>query len=156
MKMLQIMKLNCFVVLLMMFCTFSVSAQEANTTEKVKIREIPVYRDVDVLASYRGGYEVVLNQIEKATKNCKRGMIKAKEAIIVIDVLVTDKGKVAKVEVVKQTTDLCINDIIKTVEATTQWIPGRIDNKPVNSYIQLTVNLNGYADTRTNRTSQMH
>ena len=156
MKMLQIMKLNCFVVLLMMFCTFSVSAQEANTTEKVKIREIPVYRDVDVLASYRGGYEVVLNQIEKATKNCKRGMIKAKEAIIVIDVLVTDKGKVAKVEVVKQTTDLCINDIIKTVEATTQWIPGRIDNKPVNSYIQLTVNLNGYADTKTNRTSQMH
>lgn len=156
MKMLQIMKLNCFVVLLMMFCTFSVSAQEANTTQKVKIREIPVYRDVDVLASYRGGYEVVLNQIEKATKNCKRGMIKAKEAIIVIDVLVTDKGKVAKVEVVKQTTDLCINDIIKTVEATTQWIPGRIDNKPVNSYIQLTVNLNGYADTRTNRTSQMH
>jgi len=125
------------------FVLFSVTlnAQTATPVKKVTIREIPVYRDVDVMATYRGGYAVILKQIEDATKNCKRGSFKGKDTTIIIDVLITDKGKVAKVEFVKADVTLCNDDIQKAIEKATQWIPGRIDNKPVNSYLQLTVNL---------------
>jgi len=125
------------------FVLFSVTmnAQTAIENKKVIVREIPVYRDVDVMATYRGGYAVILKQIEDATKNCKRGSFKGKDTTVVIDVLITDKGKVAKVEFVKADVTLCNDDIQKAIEKGTQWVPGRVDNKPVNSYLQLTVNL---------------
>ncbi|KAA5538253.1 hypothetical protein [Paenimyroides baculatum] len=127
----------------LLFVLFSVTlnAQTAAPEKKVTVREIPVYRDVDVMATYRGGYAVILKQIEDATKNCKRGSFKGKDTTVIIDILITDKGKVAKVEFVKAEVTLCNDDIQKAIEKATQWIPGRIDNKPVNSYLQLTVNL---------------
>lgn len=126
--------------------TFSVSAQEqakeSTKEKKVIVRELPVYRDVDVMATYRGGYDVLLKQIEKATKNCKRGKIKSANSTIVMDVLVTDKGKVARIDFVKNETDLCVNEIRSVLEKATQWVPGKINNKPVNSFLQFTFNLN--------------
>lgn len=130
--------------------SLTVNAQTATENKKVTVREIPVYRDVDVMATYRGGYAVILKQIEDATKNCKRGSFKGKDTTIVIDVLITDKGKVAKVEFVKADVTLCNNDIQKAIEKGTQWVPGRVDNKPVNSYLQLTVNLKNGNDSSNN------
>ena len=142
------MKIKIFYVL---FCTFfTLFAQAQQSIKKDTIfREIPVYRDVDVMATYRGGYTVILKQIEKATKNCKRGSFKGKDSTIIIDVLITDKGKVAKVEFVKADVTLCNDDIQKAIESGTQWVPARIGNKPVNSYLQLTVNLKNNNDTNT-------
>ncbi len=142
------MKTKIFYVL---FCTFfTLFAQAQQSIKKDTIfREIPVYRDVDVMATYRGGYTVILKQIEKATKNCKRGSFKGKDSTVVIDVLITDKGKVAKVEFVKADVTLCNDDIQKAIESGTQWVPARIGNKPVNSYLQLTVNLKNNNDTNT-------
>lgn len=142
------MKLTYLFVLL--FLGIVANAQSNTEGKKVIVRELPVYRDVDVMASYKGGYEVVLKQIEAATKNCKRGSFKGKDATIVIDVLITDKGKVAKVEFVKAEVTLCNDDIQKTIEKTTQWTPARINNKPVNSYLQLTINLKNQHDSRNN------
>lgn len=135
------------------FVLFSVTlnAQTTASEKKVTVREIPVYRDVDVMATYRGGYAVILKQIEDATKNCKRGSFNEKDTTVIIDVLITDKGKVAKVEFVKADVTLCNDDIQKAIEKGTQWVPGRIDNKPVNSYLQLTMNLkNGYDNSNKN------
>lgn len=142
------MKTKIFYVL---FCTFfTLFAQAQQSIKKDTIfRESPVYRDVDVMATYRGGYTVILKQIEKATKNCKRGSFKGKDSTIIIDVLITDKGKVAKVEFVKADVTLCNDDIQKAIESGTQWVPARIGNKPVNSYLQLTVNLKNNNDTNT-------
>lgn len=142
------MKTKIFYVI---FCTFfTLFAQAQQSIKKDTIfREIPVYRDVDVMATYRGGYTVILKQIEKATKNCKRGSFKGKDSTVVIDVLITDKGKVAKVEFVKADVTLCNDDIQKAIESGTQWVPARIGNKPVNSYLQLTVNLKNNNDTNT-------
>jgi len=129
----------------------TMNAQTSAENKKVTVREIPVYRDVDVMATYRGGYTVILKQIEDATKNCKRGSFNGKDTTIIIDVLITDKGKVAKVEFVKADVTLCNDEIQKAVEKGNQWVPGRIDNKPVNSYLQLTVNLkNGYDNSNKN------
>lgn len=125
----------------MLLCVFNVKAQDSINGKRVVYRELPVYRDVDVMATYRGGYEVVLKQIETATKNCKSGKIKGKDAVLIVDVLVTDKGKVAQVDFVKSPVNLCNNDISNTIKNTTQWVPGRINNKPVNSYVTLKINL---------------
>ena len=142
------MKTKIFYVL---FCTFfTLFAQAQQSIKKDTIfREIPVYRDVDVMATYRGGYTVILKQIEKATKNCKRGSFKGKDSTVVIDVLITDKGKVAKVEFVKADVTLCNDDIQKAIESGTQWVPARIGKKPVTWYLQLTVNLKNNNDTNT-------
>ena len=132
------------------FVLFSVTlnAQTSAPEKKVTVREIPVYRDVDVMATYRGGYSVILKQIEDATKNCKRGSFKGKDTTIIIDVLITDKGKVAKVEFVKADVTLCNEAIENAIKNGNQWVPGRIENKPVNSYLQLTVNLSNGRDSR--------
>lgn len=140
------MNKNLLLLIGSLLLTFSVTAQEQakeNAKEKkVIVRELPVYREVDVMASYRGGYDVLLKQIEKATKNCKRGKIKGANSTIVMDVLITDKGKVARIDFVKNETDLCVNEIHSTLEKATQWVPGRINNKPVNSFLQFTFTLN--------------
>lgn len=132
------------------FVLFSITlnAQTTAPEKKVTVREIPVYRDVDVMATYRGGYAVILKQIEDATKNCKRGSFKGKDTTIIIDVLITDKGKVAKVEFVKADVTLCNEAIENAIKNGNQWVPGRIENKPVNSYLQLTVNLSNGKDSR--------
>ncbi len=132
------------------FVLFSITlnAQTSAPEKKVTVREIPVYRDVDVMATYRGGYAVILKQIEDATKNCKRGSFKGKDTTIIIDVLITDKGKVAKVEFVKADVSLCNEAIENAIKNGNQWVPGRIENKPVNSYLQLTVNLSNGRDSR--------
>ena len=120
----------------------STQAEVAEGPKKI-VREIDVYRDVDVLASYRGGYKVVLKQIEQALKNCKMGRFKGKDAnkSVVIDVLISDKGKVVKVDFVEAPVNLCKDEIRSAVEASNQWIPGKINNKPVYSYVTLNVNL---------------
>ena len=122
-------------------CIFNTQAQDSINGKRVIYRELPVYRDVDVMATYRGGYEVVLKKIETATKNCKNGQIKTKDALLVLDVLVTDKGKVAQVDFVNSPVSLCNNDILSAIKSTTQWVPARINNTPVNSYVTLKINL---------------
>ncbi len=134
--------------LLFVLLSVTVNAQTAAPEKKVTVREIPVYRDVDVMATYRGCYAVILKQIEDATKNCKRGSFKGKDTTVIIDVLITDKGKVAKVEFVKADVTLCNDDIKNAIEKGNQWIPARIANKPVNSYLQLTVNLTNNSEKR--------
>lgn len=141
-------KIVCAAVALL-FAVSSKAQAVSETTQAVKeepkkiVREIDVYRDVDVLASYRGGYKVVLNQIEEALKNCKMGRFKGKDEnkMVVIDVIISDKGKVVKVDFVKAPINLCKDEIRSAVEATNQWIPGKINNKPVYSYVTLTVNM---------------
>lgn len=149
------MKTKLLYLIFGFFIAFNGNAQDSLSKKRTIIREIPVYREVDVMASYRGGYEVLLKRIEAATKNCKTGSFKGKEATIVIDVLITDKGKVAKIEFVKSPTSLCNDAIKSTIENATQWIPGRIDNKPVNSYLQLTVNLSNAHNSNSNAINRL-
>ncbi|WLD23046.1 hypothetical protein NU10_10030 [Flavobacterium dauae] len=149
------MKTKLLYLIFGLFVAFNTNAQDSLSNKRTIIREIPVYRDVDVMATYRGGYEVILKQIETATKNCRRGSFKGKDAVIVIDVLITDKGKIAKIEFVKSPTDLCNDAIKSTIENATQWIPGRINNKPVNSYLQLTVNLKNTRNSNSNAINRL-
>lgn len=135
------MKFKITYLVLAFFFTLMGNAQTEAKTPRVVTREIDVYRDVDVLASYRGGYDVILKKIESATKHCKRGKFKGKEATVIIDILISDKGKVVKVDFAKAGTDLCNDDIKKAIESSDQWVPGKIDGKPVYSYVTLTVNL---------------
>lgn len=115
---------------------------EANT-EVTQALEEPVYREVDVLASYRGGYAALLKKVETATKNCKSGKQKSKNknAQVVAEVLVSKKGEVLDVTIIKSEADFCDRDIVKSLKKSDQWIPARINNKPVNSYIQIKINL---------------
>lgn len=124
-----------------MLLSINMVAQEKVREQKVVTRELPVYRDVDVLASYRGGYDVLVAQIKRATKHCRRGKSKKIKSKIIVDILITDKGKVARVDFVVNETNLCVNEILATIEKSAQWIPGRIEDRPVNSFLQLTINL---------------
>lgn len=145
-KYIELMKTKLFYVLFCTFFTLFAHAQQSIKNDTV-YREIPVYRDVDVMAKYRGGYQVLLKQIEDGTRKCKRGSMKGKDATLLIDVLVTDKGKVAKVDFVKADVSICNDAIKQIVEQSNQWIPAKIGNKPVNSYLQLTINLNNGHDS---------
>jgi len=150
------MKMKLILFLCVLF-SVGMSAQETEGNKKVTYREIPVYRDVDVMASYIGGYQSILKQIEIATKNCSKGKLRGKDTTLIIDVLITDKGKVAKVDFVKAEVSLCNEDIRKTIENSNMWKPGLIDNKPVNSYLQLKVNLkNDFDGSNSNSVRSMN
>lgn len=112
-------------------------------SEITQTLEEPVYRDVDVLASYRGGYEVLLKRIETATKNCKSGKMKSKNknAQVVAEVLISKTGEVSDAVIIKSEADFCDRDIVMSLKTSHQWVPARINNKPVNSYLQIRINL---------------
>jgi len=126
-------------------------SQVSELTEMVETEEEPVYRNVEFMARYRGGYEVLLKQVEAATKNCKKGKIKSKNknAEIVAEVLVDKTGKAVEVHIIKADVDLCKKEIISSLKAAKQWIPARIGNRTVNSYLQIRINLqNSYRNDR--------
>lgn len=123
--------------------TNSETIQEVKT-EKLETNGEPIYREVEVMASYRGGYDVLLKNIEAATKNCKKGKMKAKRKTreLVAEVLVSKTGEALEAKIIKAEVALCNNEIISALRKSTQWIPARINNKPVNSFVQIKVTLN--------------
>jgi len=120
--------------------TNSETIQEVKT-EKLETNGEPIYREVEVMASYRRGYDVLLKNIEAATKNCKRGKTKRKTGEVVAEVLVSKIGEALEAKIIKSDADFCDRDIVLTLKRSHQWIPARINNKPVNSYVQITINL---------------
>ncbi len=149
------MKTNFFYLLLIGLLAISAQAQSENA-EQSEFTETIVYREVDVMAKYHGGYNVLLKKIEAATKICKRGKFKGKQASVIIEVLVTDKGKVAKVDFVNEDFSLCKDVIRETIEKSNQWVPAIKNNKPVNSYIQFKINLhNGYNNKNGNAVTRL-
>lgn len=135
------MKLKSTLLMMFMFIGVVANAQvaaEINTNVKA---EETIYRDVEVMASYRGGYNAFLKQIEAATKNCKKGKLKNKDAEMTVEFVVGKDGKVSDVKVLKQGSDLCENDVKNAIYKSNQWIPARNNNKPVSSYVQFTINL---------------
>ena len=54
------MKTKIAYLLFVLLLSLTVNAQTAAPEKKITVREIPVYRDVDVMATYRGGYTVIL------------------------------------------------------------------------------------------------
>src|SRR5690606_9861787 len=137
------MNLKILLFIMVLTVGFSVNAQvsERTVTNETVLIEEPVYRTVEVMARYRGGYEVLLKQVETATKNCKKGALKSKNknAEVIAEVLVDKTGKVMDVQIIKADSDLCRNDIINALKKSTQWIPARIGGKTVNSYIQIRI-----------------
>lgn len=140
------MKLKSTLLMMFMFIGVVANAQvAAETSSNVKAEET-IYRDVEVIASYRGGYDVFLKQVETATKNCKKGKLKKKDAEMLVEFVVGKDGKVSDFKVLKQDSDLCENDVKNAVYKSNQWIPARNNNKPVSSYVQFRIGLlNGAA-----------
>lgn len=126
-------------------CLFGLMANAQQTSKKTTTiqKQETVYRNVEVIASYRGGYDALLKKIETATKNCRRGKMKSKNthAVVVAEVLVDARGMVADAQIIKEDVNFCNDEIIATIMKNQQWIPARIGNKPVSSYVQLTINL---------------
>ena len=138
-----------YLLLAFLFVNIMNAQTSSETIQEVKIEKLetngePIYREVEVMASYRGGYDVLLKNIEAATKNCKKGRYNKKNPLVIAEVLIGKEGKVLDVKIVKAEVILCNNEIINALRKTTQWIPARINNKPVNSYIQIIINLNNY------------
>lgn len=143
------MKLKTTYLLLAFLFMNEMNAQTSSETiQEVKIKKLetngePIYREVEVMASYRGGYDVLLKSIEAATKNCKKGKMKTKRKTgeVIAEVLVSKTGEVLEAKIIKSDADFCDRDIMLTLKRSHQWIPARINNKPVNSYVQITINL---------------
>ena len=136
-----------YLLLAFLFVNIMNAQTNSETIQEVKIEKLetngePIYREVEVMASYRGGYDVLLKSIEAATKNCKKGKINKKNPLVISEILVDKEGKVLDVKIVKAEVVLCNNEIINALRRTTQWIPARINNKPVNSFVQIKVTLN--------------
>lgn len=139
------MNLKILLFIMVLTVGFSVNAQvsERSVTNETVLIEEPVYRTVEVMAKYRGGYKVLLKQVETATKNCKNGALKSKNknAEVIAEVLVNRTGKVMDVQIIKADSELCKKEIISALKDAKQWIPARIGGKTVNSYIQIRINL---------------
>jgi len=144
---------------LALFIGLNIHAQTTEKQQKIRYVVEDVYRDVDVLARYHGGYEVVLKKVEEATKTCKKRKLKGKRknAVVVVELLINRKGEVKEVNIVRADADFCNDAIVNALKETKHWIPALINNKPVNSYLELTINLrNSYSNEKINASSALH
>ncbi|HLW63565.1 MAG TPA: hypothetical protein VKY33_09220 [Flavobacterium sp.] len=143
------MKLKRLLFVIALSTGFMANAQVSEeASQQLKLEETtqenePVYRNVEVMARYRGGYEVLLKEIETATKNCKKGKLKkrVKRAEVVAEILVSKIGEVTEVYIIKAEADLCKSEIINALKNTKQWAPARISGRTVNSYLRIRINL---------------
>jgi len=102
----------------------------------------PIYKKVDVLAKYRGGYEVLRQELQEAVKICKRGRYKRKvDSEVIAEVLVDSKGRVTEVYIIRAATDLCKEEIINALKSSKKWIPAQINGKTVSSFVRVSINL---------------
>lgn len=102
----------------------------------------PIYKKVDVLAKYRGGYEVLRQELQEAVKICKRGRYKRKvDSEVIAEVLVDSKGMVTEVYIIRAATDLCKEEIINALKSSKKWIPAQINGKTVSSFVRVSINL---------------
>ncbi len=102
----------------------------------------PIYKKVDVLAKYRGGYEVLRQELQEAVKICKRGRYKRKvDSEVIAEVLVDSKGWVTEVYIIRAATDLCKEEIINALKSSKKWIPAQINGKTVSSFVRVSINL---------------
>lgn len=145
-------------ILLFGWATHAQSVEETVDAQGGKTRVVveEAYREVDVLARYYGGYANVLSKVDEATKKCKKRKMrgKRKSAEVVVELLINRKGEVVEVNIINAEADFCNDAIVKSLQNSGKWIPALIDNKPVNSYLQLTINLqNSYNNNKINASS---
>lgn len=138
---------------LIFMISFNAFSQERTLSVEAKDPKNRIYKDVDVLASYRGGYEKVYEYVNQETKSCMRNVSKRKIQKVIVDVLITDNGNVGDVLIVDESTPNCHDEIIKAIKNCKQWIPARVNNKPVNSYLRLIIN-SEFSKTHSNMISK--
>lgn len=144
---------------LALFIGLNIHAQTTDKQPKIRYVVEDVYREVDVLARYHGGYDVVLKQVAEATKRCKGRKLRKtkKSAVVVAELLINRKGEVKEVNIVRADADFCNDAIVNALKETKYWIPALIDKKPVNSYLELTINLqNSYSNEKINASSALN
>lgn len=149
---------NIILLLTVLFLGLSVNAQTINNQSAIDTTKVKIYRQVDVLARNHAGYDAILKKIEDATKDCKRSKLRGykDKAEVAVELLIDKKGQLRDVSIVKAEVDFCNEAILNALKETDYWIPAFINNRPVNSFLRLTINLqNAHSNRKINARTEM-
>jgi len=102
--------------------------------------EDPIFEEVEKVAYYRLGYEKFYELIEDHMV-CQREKIRAKKGEILLRFVVEKNGTVSQPEILKSDRPNCDDSILAAVKNTKGWIPAKINNRPVRSYVTLPITL---------------
>lgn len=90
-----------------------------------------VYIKPDIMPFYAGGekelQKFVISNV-KYPEECRKNKI---EGLVIIDFTVTKNGKIENITVSKSVNPDLDNEALRVINLMTDWIPGRLNNKPV-------------------------
>jgi TonB family protein len=108
---------------------------------KVKVEEEVIFDIVDEKAQYPGGQEALKKYIKDNLKFPQTAIDMGIEGKCYLKFIVSQSGNISNVKVVRGVTDCpeCDKEAIRLIKAMPDWIPGKINGKPVNSTFTLPV-----------------
>lgn len=98
-----------------------------------------VYMSVEKVAEYPGGQKAMMQFLVENVKYPENAMKNDIQGRVVVKFIVTKKGKIKDVTVLKPVDPELDKEAIRVVESMPDWIPAQNDGKAVDSYFHLPV-----------------
>ena len=98
-----------------------------------------IHMIVDVLPEFPGGESAMMAYLSENIVYPASAMMGRIEGRSIIRFVVTDKGKVEDVEVIRSLHPACDEESIRVVKSMPDWTPGKQDGKPVHVYYTIPI-----------------
>lgn len=121
--------------------TLNKTGEKTKTKTSSKTAEKkPGYKIVEQLPEYPGGMEKMMTFMASNLRYPKEAFDKDIEGKVAVRFMVTADGKVTNATVMKSVEASLDAEALRVVGAMPDWIPGKVDGKPVDCYFTIPVN----------------
>lgn len=112
---------------------------ETKPTSKTAEKK-PAYKTVEQLPVFPGGMDKMMAFMANNLRYPKEAFDKNIEGKVGVRFMVTAEGKVTNATVIKSVEASLDAEALRVVGAMPEWVPGRVDGKPVDCYFTIPVN----------------
>ena len=113
---------------------------KTKTTSETASEKKPGYKTVEQLPEFPGGMEKMMAFMAGNLRYPKEAFDKDIEGKVTVRFMVTADGKVTNATVMKSVEASLDAEALRVVDAMPDWIPGKVDGKPVDCYFTIPVN----------------
>lgn len=96
---------------------------------------------VDAEAEYPGGRSQLMKYLSDHLKYPQRAIEAELQGKVYLRLVISEKGKASTVEVQRGIADCpeCNEEAVRLIKTIAEWIPGKVKDKPVTSYLNVVV-----------------
>ena len=116
-------------------------AEPGKDSDRIAVQERIIYQYVDEPASFPGGMQDLFKYLSEHIVYPSEAEEEGIGGKVFLRFVVSDKGEISNVKIQKGVPDCpeCDREAIRVIKGMPNWIPGKMDGKPVNSYFNLPI-----------------